>query len=92
MVTTGKYAPHNVSVGNCKTFMYKFSVNGFNMEGSYTFQPRVSVYAILALSLVAIIYQLLAIIHLFCNIKQLNTRMRCYKSVCSIFSIIVRKF
>ena len=92
MVTTGKNAAHNVSIGNCKTFMYKYSVNGITMEGSYTFQPRVSVYAILALSLVVIIYQLLAIVHLFLNIKPLKMRPRCCKSVCSIFSIIVRKF
>ena len=92
MVTSGKNNPRNVTVGNCQTFMYKYSIDGINMEGSYTFQPGVAVCAMLALSLVVVIYQFFAMIHFFHNIKPLNIRIRCCKTVCSIFSLIVRKF
>lgn len=92
MVTTGQKTSHDVSVGNCKTFMYKYSVDGISFEGSYTFQPILSVCVMLVLSFVVVTYQVLAIIHLFLDIKPLNIRIRCSKSMCSIFSIIVRKF
>lgn len=88
MVTTGKQNP-DVPVGSCEVFMYQVSSEGFESEGSLTFDRAGPVCVVLVLSVLLIIYQILAILQLFLNVEVLNIMKTCCKSTCTVFSIIV---
>ena len=89
----GKLNPDNHTIGNCETFKYQyhFYQNGTYKvsEDSKTFLQTASIIFILALSTLVIIYQLLAVLQLFLNVKPLSIRKTCCNSTCSIFSMIV---
>lgn len=88
----GKLNPDNHTIGNCETFQYRYTVQSPNgvitHSGSFTFLQTTSIIFILALSTLVIVYQLLAVLQLFLNVKPLSIRKTCCKSTCSIFSMI----
>jgi hypothetical protein len=81
----------DVVIGTCNNFQVHIitSDGSTSVTESLSFDVRGSVGWILALSLVAIAYQILAILQLFLNLQVLNTKKVLCKTVWTIFSLMV---
>ena len=83
---------HDTVIGTCEVFAYKYGKNGGSTpyaEGSLKFESKGAAYWVLALSLVVLIYQVIALLQLYCKSGILNARKACCKSTLTIFSIFV---
>ena len=86
---------HNTVIGTCEIFAYKYGTNsggGPVGEGSLKFESKGTAYWVLTLSLVMLIYEILALLQLYCKSAILNARKACCKSTATVFSIFVRIF
>ena len=86
---------HNTVIGTCEIFAYKYGTNsggGPVGEGSLKFESKGTAYWVLALSLVMLIYEVLALLQLYYKSAITNARKPCCKSTATVFSIFVRIF
>ena len=83
---------HDTVIGTCEVFAYKYGTSGGSTpyaEGTLKFESKGAAYWVLALSLVMLVYQVIALLQLFCKSGILNARKVCCKSTVTIFSIFV---
>ena len=85
---------HNTVIGTCEVFAYKYGTNSGGEpvgEGSLKFESKGTAYWVLALSLVMLLYEILALLQLYLKSGVLNARKACCKSTVTvtIFSIFV---
>ena len=92
-MTTFHAAHTDVVIGTCDNFAYKVHTeNGGSFSDhskSVSFDSKSSVGWILALSFVAFIYQILAVLQLFLDFKIPNMKKVLCKCTCTIFFLTV---
>ena len=88
MDTSHTAHPH-VVIGSCNSFQVCVTIRGGSFDESISFDMRSSVYWILALSLLTIAYQGLAIFQLFFKVQVLNTKKVFCKTIWTVFSLVV---
>ena len=79
-------------IGTCEVFAYEYGTNGGGEavgEGTLKFESKGAAYWVLALSLVVLIYEILALLQLYCKSGILNARKACCNSTATISSILV---
>lgn len=84
------HAAHtDVVIGTCNNFTYQIVSDEYNIVESLSFDSKSSIGWILALSFVAFIYQLLAILQLFLDFEAPNVKKILCKCTCTIFFLTV---
>ena len=82
----------SIVIGTCEVFAYKYGTSGGSKsyaEGSLKFESKGTAYWVLTLSLIVFIYQIVALLQLYCKSAIFNIRKDCCKSTVTVFSTIV---
>lgn len=79
----------NVVVGDCKELKYEFRMGGSFQSSTYGYDKKSAAGWIIFLSILVLIYQILALLQLFLHFKLLHIKIPVCKTYWTLFFIIV---